>query len=185
MRIVAGRFRGHHLAPVPKRGVRPTSDPVREALFNILGPRVAGLPFVDLFAGTGAVGLEALSRGADPVVLVERDRNALRTIHRNLELLKLSPGEEVQVAPVDVGRWLDSEEAWSSLAPAKVVFLDPPYGDTRIGRWLEQLAGTGLVGPESLVVVEHGVGEPPPSTGFREVFSRRYGDSALWGGARP
>lgn len=182
MRIVAGRFRGHRLAPVPRRGVRPTADPVREALFNILGNEVEGKPFIDLCAGTGAVGLEAFSRGASPVVLVERDRQALATLRRNLEILRLGDREPVFVAGAEVLRWLENPAEWSDFAPAGVVFLDPPYGDHRLARWLARLARHPLAGPESLVIVEHASSDPPPGEGFAEAWRRRYGDSALWAG---
>lgn len=184
MRIIAGRFRGRALAPVPKRGVRPTADPVREALFNILGPEIAGRPFLDLAAGTGAVGFEALSRGASPVFLVEKDRQALVSIRRNMELLDLPPGggEEVQVRAVDVLSWLKGAAAAEVGGAAGVVFFDPPYGEPRLPRWIDALVASGLLDEDSLVIVEHRTGDVPDLPGLELLWTRRYGDSSLSAG---
>ncbi|RMG44989.1 MAG: 16S rRNA (guanine(966)-N(2))-methyltransferase RsmD [Acidobacteria bacterium] len=176
MRIIGGRFRGHRLAPPPRRGVRPTADPLREALFNILGDRVRARPFVDLCAGTGAVGLEALSRGAEPVLLVERARAALRTIEANLRRLGLDPrSPAVRVVRADAAIWLAGPE------PARyrgaVVFLDPPYGDPSAPRLAAAVFRSGLLGSDGLLVVEHRAGEVPPAP--EPLWSRTYGDAAL------
>src|SRR5262245_13661883 len=92
MRIIAGTFRSRQLKPLKKLPIRPTSDMLRETLFNILGPPVQGARFLDLFAGTGAVGIEAVSRGASHVVFVENHRAAARLIRENLALLEVSAG---------------------------------------------------------------------------------------------
>ncbi len=180
MRIVAGRYGGRRLAPVPRRGVRPTADPVREALFSILGGEIPDRTFVDLCAGTGAVGLEALSRGARPVILVERAREALATIRRNLELLGLEPGSEIRLVRADVGAWLAGPGP-AEVGPAGVVFLDPPWAEERrLARWLADLASSALVGPGSLVIVEHRAARPPAlPPGLAEAWRRRYGDTGL------
>ncbi|MEN6526429.1 MAG: 16S rRNA (guanine(966)-N(2))-methyltransferase RsmD [Candidatus Polarisedimenticolia bacterium] len=175
-------FRGRRLAPPPKRGVRPTADPVREALFNILGPSVADRPFLDLAAGTGAVGLEALSRGAAPVVLVERDRASLAVARRNVDLLALDQEQAglVFVVAADVGVWL--ERGGEGLVPgeAGVVFLDPPYGEPRLPKWLDRLAAAPFVGPGTLVVVEHRTGDAPAApAAWETLWTRRYGDASL------
>ena len=176
MRIIGGAFRGRRLAPAPRRGVRPTADPVREALFNILGPPVAGRPFLDLAAGTGAVGLEAVSRGAEPVVLVERSRAALRVIAANLARLDLEDDPRVTVVAADVGTYLDRP---GGPRPVGVAFLDPPWGERALPRWIERLVAGNWLGAGSLVVVEHAAREEPPLPGLEIVWRRRYGDSAL------
>ncbi len=180
MRIVAGRFGGRRLAPVPRKGVRPTADPVREALFSILGPLVEGRPFVDLCAGTGAVGLEALSRGARPVVLVERARGPIATIHRNLELLGVLPGGGVHVVRADVGEWLRGPGP-AGIGPGAVVYLDPPWQEERrLARWLRDLAATPLAEGDAVLIVEHRAGRAPSvPPGFEEAWTRRYGDTGL------
>ncbi len=187
MRIVGGRHRGRRLAPPPRKGVRPTPDPVREALFNILGARVIDQPFIDLAAGTGAVGLEALSRGARPVWLVERDLAALRVIRRNLQLLGLDsePGQDVFVVQADVGAWL-AGPARSEVPPGVgVVFMDPPYGMPNLDRWSSHLVAAGILDNESLVVVEHRSGETPELPGLLVRWTRRYGDTSLTAAALP
>ncbi|NJN64348.1 MAG: 16S rRNA (guanine(966)-N(2))-methyltransferase RsmD [Acidobacteria bacterium] len=176
MRIVGGEFGGRRLAPVPKRGVRPTADPVREALFNVLGSRILGCPFLDLAAGTGAVGLEALSRGASPVVLVEKDRHALAALRRNLETLDLRDDSRARVVPLDCARFLSGP---ADPAPVGVAFLDPPYDDPALARWLLLLAERGWLDGESLVVVEHRTGAVPPLGSLTALWSRRYGDTTL------
>lgn len=187
MRIVGGEFRGRTLAPVPRHGVRPTADPVREALFNILGPAVRDEAFVDIAAGTGAVGLEAYSRGARPVVLVEHDRRAVETIRRNLQRLGLDPRSAA--APVlvagEAGRWLRG--AARELLPPRVgaFFLDPPYGEPRLGRWLEAIAEGGWLDGGGLVIVEHRTGDAVPWGPLTARWSRRYGDTTLSAGGPP
>ncbi len=176
MRIIGGAFRGRRLAPVPRHGVRPTADPVREALFNILGPRITGRPFLDLAAGTGAVGLEALSRGAEPIVLVERSRAALRVIAANLGRLDLEDDPRVTVVAADVGAFLDRP---GGPRPVGIAFLDPPWGERALPRWIERLGEGGWLDADSLVVVEHAARETPSLPGLEVVWQRRYGDSAL------
>jgi len=185
VRIVAGRYGGRRLAHPPRRGVRPTADRVREALFSILGDAVAGRPFVDLCAGTGAVGLEALSRGAEPVVLVERARGALAVLRRNLELLGVLEDPAIRVSGEDVGRWLRGPEP-REVGPAGVVFLDPPWDeDRRLAGWLALLPGCGLLDGDSLVIVEHRAARQPVlPAGLVPAWSRRYGDTGLLA-ARP
>src|SRR5215470_20411476 len=120
MRIIAGTFRSRQLKPLRKLPIRPTSDMLRETLFNILGPRVAGARFVDLFAGTGAVGIEAISRGASHVLFVENHRGAAQLIAANLALLEITEGARILTADAlaAIGK-LASEPAFD------LVFLDP------------------------------------------------------------
>lgn len=187
MRIVGGAYRGHRLAPAPRRGVRPTADPVREALFNILGGSLPGRGFVDLCAGTGAVGLEALSRGAAPVWLVERSRGALAVIRRNLDRLGLgADGEDVRIVAAECGAWLE-REAQAALGGTDLaaVFLDPPYGERKLYGWLTILLESDWLPQGTLVVVEHRGGEELDVPGLEVLWSKRYGDTGLTGLRRP
>ncbi|MBP7146183.1 MAG: 16S rRNA (guanine(966)-N(2))-methyltransferase RsmD [Acidobacteria bacterium] len=186
MRIVAGEFGGRRLAPVPRRGVRPTADPVREALFNILGERVVGQAFVDLGAGTGAVGLEAFSRGARAVFLVERSREALATIRRNVELMAIDPEQarHLVIVAADVLPWLRGPALPALPAAVRFFFADPPYDDPRLARWVAAVAGTGRLAADGLLVVEHRTGRAVDPGPFRLEWSRRYGDSTLTALAR-
>ena len=181
MRIVAGSAKGRRLAS-PAGTTRPTSDRAREALFNSLAALldIEGARVLDLFAGTGAVGLEALSRGAAEVVLVESNRAALEVLRRNVQTVGL-PGAAV------VGR---SVAAYLKAAPERpfdLVFADPPYdlGADELAEVLAALAVPGRFGPDACVVVERAARSGPPSwpagliTPERE---RRYGDAVLWYG---
>jgi 16S rRNA (guanine966-N2)-methyltransferase len=124
LRIVAGSLKGRRLSYTVDPNLRPTPDMVREALFSILGDAVPGRPFFDLFAGTGAVGMEALSRGAASVALVERDGLIAGTILRNLQTFGVA--EQAAVHRADVYRWI---ERWQPPSQPVTVFLGPPFPD--------------------------------------------------------
>jgi 16S rRNA (guanine966-N2)-methyltransferase len=182
VRIVAGRAKGRRLA-VPPRGTRPTSDRAREALFSSLDALVEldGARVLDLYAGTGAVGLEALSRGAARAVFVESDRNARAVLQRNVDTVGL-PGAVVVGRPVSA--YLDTDPD----GEFDVVFADPPYAlrETTLAGELAGLATSGRLAPGAIVVVERSVRSPAPSwpecvTPLRE---RRYGEGVLWYGRR-
>lgn len=181
-RIVAGRAGGRRLAVPPGSGTRPTSDRAREGLFSSLvalcGP-LDGLRVLDLFAGSGAVGLEALSRGAGHVCLVESDAKALRTIRANVAEVRL-PGAEVVAGKV--ARVLSA----AASAPYDVVFADPPYAvDAReVTAMLQALREGGWVAPGSVVAVERATraGELRWPEGYEPERSRRYGEATLWYG---
>ncbi len=187
MRIVGGELGGRSLAGALPRGLRPTSDRVREALFNLLGGAVAGTPFVDLCAGSGAVGFEAWSRGARPVRLVERHRASLKVIERNLGRLGLEGDPDAPViVRADAGTLIERGDvvpgARTGLAGPSFVFLDPPYGEPRLRRWLAWLGRPGTLPAGTLLVVEHETRAAVPwprSGGLEQAWSRRYGDTAL------
>ncbi len=178
MRIVAGRHKGRRLTAPEGLAVRPTGDRTREALFNILAsgraaPALAGAQVLDAFAGTGALGLEALSRGAARVTFMESRPAALAELKHNVAAL----GEEARtrVLQADVLRPPPAGDA----TPA-IVVMDPPYGQGFAAPALEALAAAGWIGPETLAVVELMAGEsldPPP--GFALQDSRKYGKARL------
>lgn len=182
-RVIAGIAGGRRLAVPPGKGTRPTSDRVREGLFSAVWARLGdldGARVADLYAGSGAVGLEALSRGAAHVLLVESDARAARTIRANAATLGL-PGAEVAADKVE--RVLASEPAGG---PYDLVFLDPPYAvtDTTVTAHLNALRDNGWLTPGALVVVERATrGAPlewPP--GYEPGRARRYGEATLWYG---
>ena len=149
MRIIAGQFRGRRLRAPKGQAIRPTSDRAREALFNILehgAPAVRGARFLDLFSGTGAVGLEARSRGADEVVLVENDRAALQLAHSNLAQLGAPPGVRLLAR--------DATRLGPAPHPFDLVFLDPPYRSGLAGAALEVLLRHGWLGIDARIVIE-------------------------------
>ncbi|HPG25161.1 MAG: 16S rRNA (guanine(966)-N(2))-methyltransferase RsmD [Spirochaetaceae bacterium] len=178
MRIIAGRLRGRDLGPVPD-GVRPTSDRVRESLFSALGA-MDGLRVLDLFAGTGALGLEAYSRGAEAVVLVERSRRVARTIAERLARLDLAADPTVRLVVADAKSAI-RRLAREASPPFDLVLLDPPYAEEDARQaTLEALVDAALLAPEARVVVERPKRHPlPPSTGLRLIDERRYGDTVL------
>lgn len=181
MRIVAGMAKGRRLA-APADSTRPTSDRTREALFNSLATELDldGARVLDLYAGTGAVGLEALSRGAAEAVLVESNRAALAVLRRNVEAVGL-PGATV------VGRSVTSYLAVPPDHPFDLVFADPPYdlGDDDLAEVLTALTGPGRLVPHAWVVVERAArGAAPqwPAGLITPERERRYGDGVLWYG---
>lgn len=175
IRVIAGEFRGRRLGVPAGARVRPTADRVRESLFNILGETVAGTRVLDLFAGSGALGIEALSRGAREVVFVERDPRALASLRGNLERLGLDRRSEVMRGSV-----LASLRSRLRGASFDLVLADPPYEDP-IEPVLRALARGACLAEGARVIVERDAGSPPPSSVevlklFRSV---RYGQSRL------
>ena len=152
MRIISGTYRGFRLRSLKGADLRPTSDQMRETLFDVLGPAIAGSRFLDGYAGSGAVGLEALSRGAADVVLVENHRSAQDLIRRNLETLRVTAGARLLGSRLETA--LD-RLAQETLA-FDYVFLDPPYAEiAAYHRVLRQLGRSSLLAPDSTVIVEH------------------------------
>jgi len=151
MRVIAGKFRSRPLKGPGKLPLRPTSDRLRETLFNILGPAVEGSLFIDLYAGTGAVGIEAISRGAREVFFIEKSPACIKLMRQNLEALGIRSGI---VIAADVERGLDKLAARHIIAD--FIFLDPPYDDAD-GYWnaLEYLDASHLVAPQGIVIAEH------------------------------
>ena len=192
MRIIAGYLGGRRLHAKVASGTRPTSDRVREALGSLLQARgaFAGARVLDLFAGTGAFGLEALSRGAEHVLLVDSATSALRCIEQNLR--ELAVEDKVARRKLDLlarpARVIEQLRAAGG-GPFSLIFADPPYRDVaRSAPLLEALAASELVTPDALFVVEHartdGAGPPLPA-GLIEVGRYVYGDSAITLLARP
>jgi pantetheine-phosphate adenylyltransferase/16S rRNA (guanine(966)-N(2))-methyltransferase RsmD len=168
VRVIAGTARGTRLAPVP-RGVRPTSDRVRESVFNSLGQFFEG-DVLDLYAGTGALGIEALSRGGERGVFVEKDRRALGTIRENLRRAKVA--DRAEVVAGDVGRVLD--RMLTDGRQFNLIFADPPYriAATEVGGLMSRLGA--LLAPGGRVVIESGEA-PAASMMGKKGDTRRYG----------
>lgn len=180
MRIIGGQYRGLHLAPVgegdAKAHLRPTSDRVREAIFNLLinggyGDPVSGARVLDLFAGTGALGLEALSRGASRVAFVDDGMAARAILRRNIELMRA-------MGATDVWRRDATRMGPNRGAGYSLVFLDPPYNKGLGEQALASCVEGGWLAPSALVVWEEGTAPLIPS-GFEELDQRRYGDTLV------
>jgi 16S rRNA (guanine966-N2)-methyltransferase len=176
MRVTAGRAKGIHLR-ASGSGVRPTSDRVKEALFNALAPRLGDARVLDLFAGTGALGIEALSRGAARAVFVERDPRAVAAIRRNLAAAHLDRRAEVRRGTLPAA--LDPLEQEGAVFD--LVVLDPPYGQDLPARTLRRLAASPLLAADGLIAAEgHWRDDPGEIAGLRRVRDARYGETGLW-----
>lgn len=180
MRITGGSLRSRAIRAPRGQATRPTSDRVREALFGILGSAgvLGGARVLDLYAGTGALSLEALSRGAERAVLVESARDALVVLRENVAALGLD--DRARVLAADVRSVASRLER---LGPFDVVFADPPWAMVDAGeasRAIAHIAEAGLLAPEALVVLEHAARTPSPTvSGLTSDQFRRYGDTAL------
>ncbi|MEU5631332.1 16S rRNA (guanine(966)-N(2))-methyltransferase RsmD [Streptomyces rishiriensis] len=182
-RVIAGAAGGRRLAVPPGTGTRPTSDRAREGLFStwqsLLGGPLAGERVLDLYAGSGAVGLEALSRGASHTLLVEADARAARTIRENVKALGL-PGAEVRAGRA---RQVVQDQPG---APYDLAFLDPPYAvsDDDLREILLTLRSKGWLAADALVTVERSTrgGEFHWPDGFEALRARRYGEGTFWYG---
>lgn len=189
MRIVAGGWRGRALGAPDGAGTRPTADRVRQALFDSLlhapwAPwrgTLAGARVLDAFAGTGALGLEALSRGAAHATFLERDRTALATLRHNARACARTP---MEAARLDI-RQGDATRPPRAAAPCGLVFLDPPYGMGLIARAWPALAGAGWFAPGAIVVTETRADETGADeaedvpTGDAPLLDRRHGAARL------
>lgn len=175
MRIVAGSRGGRRLKAPPGLSVRPTPDKVREALFAILGERVRGARFLDLFAGTGAIGLEALSRGAVAVIFVEGSASVARLLKTNITSLDFEHETKILVGrlPGALGRVGSTDETFD------LVFADPPYEHGHLDLLLSHPALVALVAPDGSLIVEHRYSETIAIGRWTLDQTRRYGDTAL------
>ena len=177
MRIVGGEARGRTLKSVPGNATRPTADRVRQSLFDLLGQRCDGLNVLDLYAGTGALALEALSRGAVRAVLVERGREAAEVIGENLAALRYR--ERARLLQDDVARALAA--LGSSGERFELIFSDPPYQLRAAQATLDAVVKHGLLAPGGRLVLEFEKAEavPAPPEGYSLDDQRSYGDTAI------
>jgi 16S rRNA (guanine(966)-N(2))-methyltransferase RsmD len=169
LRIVAGEFKSRELRTPTWEGLRPTSDRLRETLFNVIAPRIEDARFLDLCAGSGAVGIEALSRGASHVTFVDRSRRMCKLIEANVELCRI-PEEQWDIYCSEVNEFLrqSKDERWD------IVFFDPPYKE-------DYLKTLQLLGNNELVIAEHHHKTELPDTvgGLQRSRVLKQGDSAL------
>lgn len=170
MRIVGGIYKGRVLCPFEKIGVRPTSDMARESLFNILQNRISGAKFLDLFSGTGAMGIEALSRGAKLVAINDYSRDAIALIKKNLQ--KLGIENQVKVSSLDALTFIGgSHEAFD------IVYIDPPYESDIYTRVLDSVSK--ILSEDGIVIVESEKPFDYDGNGLIKYDQRRYGRAHL------
>ena len=173
MRVIAGSARSLPLKTVPTDRVRPTTDRIKETLFNMIAGEIPGARMLDLFAGSGAIGIEALSRGASEAVFVERDRAALSCIKENLQFTKLM--DRARVLPLDVFRALDLLETEGK--PFSLIFMDPPYDLGLEKQVLKALEGKKLADENTLIIYEASIKTDtllPQNSGFEVVRIKKY-----------
>jgi 16S rRNA (guanine(966)-N(2))-methyltransferase RsmD len=191
MRVIAGQYRSRKLQTLSGSALRPTSDRLRETLFNILAPTIENAVFVDLFAGSGAVGIEALSRGARQAIFVENHPSGIALLRRNLQQLGITPGAALTVpAKTFPGTAellpLDAEAALERLAARHIhpdiVFADPPYADSKAyDAVLEFVGDSGLLAKDGRVIFEHASKRelPPVAGALERTRVVEQGDSTL------
>ncbi len=177
LRVIAGSARNRVLAAPEGRETRPTGERVREAFFSMVQTRLPGSLFADLYAGSGAMGIEALSRGAARAVFVDNAPKALRVLRDNLKTAGVASLADVHHldAPADLSRLHRPGNGYD------IIFADPPYRFGQYAELLETLGRTRLAAPDGLVAIEHTIRTEMPETagGFVLEQTRRYGDSAM------
>jgi len=175
MRIIAGNLKGRKLSSIRGNTIRPTSDRMREALFNIVSDRIRGAVVLELFAGTGALGIEALSRGAESVVFIDKYKDALLTINKNIQTCKLE--DKTKIINWDIAKNLNCLAPYQSCF--NIVFMDPPYNKNLIKPALQNIYKSSSLASQVLIVIEHSQEEPIPEniSGFNIFDQRKYGKS--------
>ncbi|HXG93949.1 MAG TPA: 16S rRNA (guanine(966)-N(2))-methyltransferase RsmD [Blastocatellia bacterium] len=177
MRVIGGIYRGRRLRAPAGLEVRPTSDRLRESLFNILAPRIEGSRFLDICAGTGAVGIEALSRGASSATFIDRSRRSIAAIESNLRALGIEDEATVinRDAAAALKRLADEEQQFD------IIFFDPPYASEIYSQVMRQLGTSSIIADDSIVIVEHRAKTPPATDYGKLKIYRvvRQGESAL------
>lgn len=177
MRVISGAAKGRPLKAVPGSNTRPTTDKVKEAIFSMIGPYFDGGTALDLFAGTGGLGIEAWSRGMERVIFVDREKISIDIIRHNVAAAGAQEASEIYRN--------DAERALKALAKRglkfDLVFLDPPYRMTSMDQVMAELADKDMLAPDACIVVEHDAEvtypEEPPS--FRQIRQAKYGDTAV------
>lgn len=176
MRIISGDWKGRRLKALRGDLTRPTSDKVKGAIFNILGNKVRGAKVLDLFAGTGSLSLEALSRGAEKAVLIEKSRKAWEIINDNIKMLGVE--EKIQTYNMDAISFLKQ----SVIGKYDLIFIDPPYRQEFVDRALALMSKSIILNSKGVIIIETASDEEITNDlGFLEVrFTKQYGDTKIW-----
>lgn len=178
MRIIGGELRGKKLATLRGMAIRPTADRTREAIFNIIAAKVDGANVLDLFAGTGALGIEALSRGAARAVFIDNAAESIKTIEKNTTACRMQ--DRARVIRWDIIRNLNCLGPGASPA-FDIVFMDPPYNSNAVAPTLRHLAHSNALAPGATVIVEHAPSEAITDlpNGLSHVDQRKYGKTLV------
>ncbi|MEW9050352.1 MAG: 16S rRNA (guanine(966)-N(2))-methyltransferase RsmD [Neobacillus sp.] len=177
MRVVSGICKGRPLKAVPGNTTRPTTDKVKEAMFNILGPYFEGGIGLDLFAGSGGLGLEALSRGLEKVIFIDRDQKAFQTIHENIKMCRMEEQAEVYRN--------DAERGLKALLKREIqfdyIFLDPPYKKQQLISLMQKIGEQNQLKQDGRIVCEHSFDVELPLTvgNFTQIKHEKYGIIAI------
>jgi 16S rRNA (guanine966-N2)-methyltransferase len=175
VRVISGRFKSRRLIGTPPAGIRPTSDKLKETIFNILGARVQGARFLDGCSGMGGIGIEAISRGASSVYFVEQSRKACQIIRDNLKSLEVDEGFEILQ--------IDLIKALKAITPPiDIAFVDPPYDRDEIyDACLQRFGTASILSPDGVLIIEHSKRKDLPATAgsLRQIRSLVQGDAAL------
>ncbi len=177
MRVVSGALKGRALKSVPGKTTRPTTDKVKEAIFNMIGPYFEGGLALDLFAGSGSLGIEALSRGIECSIFIDNDMKAIQTIRENLENLKLNDCSEVYRTSADQALKAVSKRGLKF----RIIFLDPPYKKQKLESILKVIHEQSLLSTDGVVVCEHSyeVTLPDQVLSLAKTKSERYGITSV------
>jgi len=177
MRIISGKAKGKRLYSPKGRGIRPTADQVKESIFNILVDQWEGMRVLDLFSGTGSLGLEAISRGAHQAVFVERSSSAVKLLKENISLCGFGSCAVVLAMPVPQALSLMGQRR----EPFQVIFADPPYGKGLVEKTVREILRYGVLSQDGIIVMEHAVHEPPCKDHGNLVMLRQktYGQTTI------
>lgn len=177
MRVISGQFRGRKLEKLEGMDIRPTSDRVKESLFNMLGARLFDCAFLDLFAGTGGIGIEAYSRGATQVVFIDESAKSIKVLKTNLEKLQIQ--EQVEVYNTDYINAIN--KLASDNRKFDIIFIDPPYLKGYAQNALVQLADNKVLKEDAIVIIEHDIQDKMPESAGNLNMQRqkKYGNTML------
>lgn len=193
MRIIAGEYKGRKLSPIPGLLIRPTADRIRESIFNIIGTHASNAIVLDLFAGTGALGLEALSRGAAVAFFVDNSKTALSVVKKSVGMIGVDG--RAQIIRWDIAKdlncirgsgrrdpgWISDGEGGTARSGFDLVFIDPPYNRNLVGKALAHLSSGDVLSKDAVIVVEHSHSEqlPEDGSGYCIADQRTYGRTCV------